>query len=263
MIKAKKLALAAVAILATALTFTGCESFGKDDFFGTWETTYTVTRENFLDANKPGADDSARPSDAIGSTVNMEIYFDGTTESLFNKNGKRFYQYRVRKVGNEVKSTTFWVGTYDLKNNENYTNGDLVLTYMYGWSGIDSKDAEKIASLWTSDKCKEEEDIIEIFTNGTTVNGKTYKAKYDYHSNTNKDVETFSFVLDAPSFTKGYTEMTATAKQNCSWEVKTRKFTLKESGLSFLSSTGGNSDRAAVMTDDRYIPGVDSGYYEK
>lgn len=243
--KKSKIILAAAALVA-ALTFTSCnEEFGKDDFFGTWHTKYTVTNENFLPASDPASDGTDK-SGQKGSTIDLTMYFDGKTETLFNKSGSKFYQFRIRTQDGETKASTFWCGTYELSDNQNYSKGTLTLDYKFGASNVSEAQAKELAELWTSGD----------FKNKTEEQVETaLKAKCNNIAKvSNPDIESFTFELSAQTFTQGYTKMSATAKSKCSWEVKNRSFDLQStsSGIfgdfsNFQIPNGNNSSlRSAV-----------------
>ena len=127
----------------------------------------------------------------------------------------------------DVAYASFWFGAYKLENNSNYTAGDLVLTYYYGFTlnKADKTDEEGNAYIeysWESKDGKTTktlEELIALATGKTpaedlaalvpdnsaivTINEKAYS----------QDIETFTFALDAPSLTKGYTKMSATEKK--------------------------------------------------
>lgn len=195
MIKAKKMALAAVAILATALTFTGCESFGKDDFFGTWTTSYKIDENNKL-------------SGKLNDKVALTIYFDGKTENLGSKSTGKFYQYKKMESGTEA----FWYGKYELQDNENFTNGTLILHYTAGYNKDVSDDiATDLSKKW----------IDEDYT--VDEMKQLYKTN---QSSTSASDDVFDFVLDGGTLFNGYSSLSCVAKENCTWDVKTRTFSL-------------------------------------
>ncbi|MBQ5492042.1 MAG: hypothetical protein IIT68_08320, partial [Treponema sp.] len=106
----KKSALIAVVLLSlTALLFTGC-NFGKDDFYGTWQTGEFVRSDN-------------------QETVRVTFYFSGKAENLTT--GDKAYFYELYENLNDGRKT-FWWGTYGLGQNSDVTNGNLTLRYMYG-----------------------------------------------------------------------------------------------------------------------------------
>ncbi len=118
----KLAALATAAVMTVALT--GCPSFGKDDFFGTWVADY------------------AQGSD---KGVAMTMVFDGKSENLFNGGDGLFCQSKVAYTavnaadaetgavtGKTPRLVNFYWGSYKLKDNSNYTAGTISLTYMAG-----------------------------------------------------------------------------------------------------------------------------------
>ena len=115
-----------VAFLA-AIGLTGCpdvaDSFGKDDFRGTWMTL------DFADGN---------PKTYYKNTSNNKYYsitwnFDGKSENMFNGNGGRFWQHLVNygtdSTLQNVENETFWLGQYAIKGNSGYSKGKLYLYY--------------------------------------------------------------------------------------------------------------------------------------
>mgnify|MGYP006916143502 CR=1 FL=1 len=216
---AKIAALAALAV-ATAVTFTGCpESFGKDDFFGTWETEY-VYPSSSDDANAS----QSYNSDNAGATYNIAWHFDGRSEDLIKNGGAIFYQTLKNSKGKKW----FWYGTYQLSENSGYSNGILTVTYLYGFN-LDTLNNVSF------------DDLIADVDNKM----ETYKkdASYDYVTeNSSKiafgctcDIEKFTFELGNAK-ASGYTSMTCTEKSwkksdsetvdYCEWGVKSRSFDL-------------------------------------
>ena len=53
-----------------------------------------------------------------------------------------------------------------------------------------------------------------------------------YATDDDTDVQQFDFELSGQTLLDGYTEMTATAKDNCDWDVKARSFSLVDTGSS-------------------------------
>lgn len=214
-----KIAALAVLAVATAVTFTGCpESFGKDDFFGTWETEYVY----------PSSSDDENASQSYvaenaGKTYNISWHFDGRSEDLIKSGGAIFYQTLTNSGGTK----SFWYGTYQLSENSGYSEGKLTVTYLYGFN------TDAVTSIGV-DK------LIEDASNG--MNTYASQATYDYKSETKKkynnydcDVETFTFELGNAK-ASGYTSMTCTEKSwkrsdsetvdYCDWGVKSRSFDL-------------------------------------
>lgn len=225
----KLAAVAAGLIVAASLAFTSCDGLGKDDFFGTWEANYEVTSDNVA----KGADDGTQEdkSSLVGSTVDITMYFDGTSEKLANA-AQKFYQYKIRKVDDVIKAHTFWVGSYELKDNANYTKGTLILTYRLGFDNVSEDQANALGQAWL---CSTAADAYEAVKDFYTVDEPSAEQEVidflsgiaDHTYDATEDVEKFDFELGGQNFIKGYTTMTATAKENCSWEVTSRSFNLK------------------------------------
>lgn len=226
----KLAAVAAGLIVAASLAFTSCDGLGKDDFFGTWEANYEVTSANLLASSDSRSDGTDR-SGSIGSTVDITMYFDGTSEKVFNA-GQKFYQYKVRSKDGAVKAHTFWLGTYDLKDNSNYTKGTLILTYRLGFDNVSEDQANALGQAWlcstAADAYAAVKDFYTVDEPDDTQNVIAFLSGIATHTcDEDDDVEKFGFELDGQDFIKGYTKMTATAKENCSWEVASRSFNLK------------------------------------
>lgn len=111
------------------IAVTGCgeTSFGKDDFFGTWVADYEST--------------SGGAKDYVTTTM----VFDGKSENLFNGGDGLFCQSKVAYsavnaadsetgavTGKTPRLVNFYWGSYTLKDNSNYTAGNIILTYMAG-----------------------------------------------------------------------------------------------------------------------------------
>ena len=276
----KKMAavLATTALLASV--FTGCGGLGKDDFYGTWTTSYTIPTAADTDSQGGGYNSSY-----AGDTVDLEMFFSGTTTSSAFSTCV-FYQHKQRTdVDTNTVSHTFWVGTYNLSNNSELTSGDLELSYMYGygWTGnslnasysytgssgdIESGTITSVDDFVTSAKAANWdffEGISGVQSQVLTYNNKNYCS----------DIETFTFGLGDQSLFEGYKSMSATEKcwegyfvidsesepttktsgsgvsygtasskpkkytldsDSCSWEVKTRSFTLSSDDGSSASS---------------------------
>ncbi len=226
----KLAAVAAGLIVAASLAFTSCDGLGKDDFFGLWEANYEVTDDNVAKGSGDGT--QADKSSFKESTVDITMYFDGTSEKLINA-AQKFYQYKLRytKAG-ALAAHTFWLGTYELKDNSNYTKGTLILAYRLGFDDVSEKQADALGQAWlcstaadayaavkdfyTVDEPDDTQDVIDFLS---TIATHTYTA--------DGDVEKFDFELGGQDFIKGYTTMKATAKENCSWEVTSRSFNLQ------------------------------------
>ncbi len=226
----KLAAVAAGLIVAASLAFTSCDGLGKDDFFGTWEANYEVTSDNLLASSDSRSDGTDR-SGSIGSTVDITMYFDGTTEKLVNA-AQKFYQYKLRSKDGEIKAHTFWVGSYELKDNANYTKGTLVLTYRLGFDNVSEDQANALGQAWlcstAADAYEAVKDVYEVEEPSAEQEVIDFLSGIADHTyDATEDVEKFDFELGGQDFIKGYTTMTATAKENCSWEVASRSFNLK------------------------------------
>jgi len=226
----KLAAVAAGLIVAASLAFTSCDGLGKDDFFGTWEAKYDVTSDNLLQASDSRSDGTNR-SGSIGSTVDITMYFDGTTEKLINA-AQKFYQYKLRSKDGEIKAHTFWVGTYELKDNANFTEGTLILTYRLGFDNVSEDQANALGNAWLCSTAADAYAAVKDYY--TVAEPSAEQEVFDFLSgiatytcDEDDDVEKFDFKLADQDFIKGYQSMTATAKENCSWEVASRSFTLK------------------------------------
>ena len=226
----KLAAVAAGLIVAASLAFTSCDGLGKDDFFGTWEANYEVTSDNVAKGAGDGTQEDK--SSLVGSTVDITMYFDGTSEKLANA-AQKFYQYKIRKVDGVIKAHTFWVGSYELKDNANYTKGTLILTYRLGFDNVSEDQANALGQAWLCSTAADAyEAVKDVYTaveepsaEQDVIDFLSGIADYDYDAE--EDVEKFDFELGGQDFIKGYTTMTATAKENCSWEVTSRSFNLK------------------------------------
>lgn len=235
--KMTKLTAAAAGLLvAASLAFTSCGGLGKDDFYGLWQSSYEVTDENLLSKNTEvgnGDDNDSK----LGSSVEIAMYFDGSSEKLINSTQK-FYQFKTRtdKAGN-LASSTFWIGNYKPSDNSNYTNGTLELDYRVGWGTsvkVTEEEANALGKAWL---CSSAEDAYEVLKDTfTTISEPADDQELlDYLATVGSpstyaegyDLEKFDFELGDPSFLKGYQSLTATAKENCSWEVKSRTFSLQ------------------------------------
>lgn len=228
--KKSKIIIAALALMSVALSFTGCADFGKDDFFGTWKVDYTVTNENLLsptELNNKGEklSDGVNRSDKLNNKVTLYAYFDGTTENLGAKSKGRFYQY---KIINNASNGSFWYGEYELQDNQNYTNGTLILNYFNGGAVTDTR-ANELANAWITEKKLKDE-------------MKTYSGLAGDPSE-----ETFKFVLDSGSLFNGYSSLVTTAYKNCSWEVKSRNFELQGKTNNLKEYIGSRSVNRSVL----------------
>lgn len=226
----KLAAVAAGLIVAASLAFTSCDGLGKDDFFGTWEANYEVTNDNVAKGSGDGTQENK--SSLVGSTVDITMYFDGTSEKLINA-AQKFYQYKVRSKDGAVKAHTFWLGTYELKDNSNYTKGTLILAYRLGFDSVSEEQANALGQAWLCSTAADAyEAIKDVYTSAPTPSDEQTVLAYlsglsDHQYDEDGDVEKFDFELGGQDFIKGYTTMKATAKENCSWEVSSRSFNLK------------------------------------
>lgn len=142
----KKLGLlASVLVGAVAMIFTSCDpdllrSFGKDDFYGTWNT---------IDFDASGNAQQYYVAD--NAKYFVQWIFDGSSEDLFSGNGtfkQILYKYPENAAVTEKgavdtsKATpdkiTFWYGAYKITGNSDYTKGKL---YLYYEIGLDLKKA--------------------------------------------------------------------------------------------------------------------------
>ena len=186
----KKSALIAVVLLSlTALLFTGC-NFGKDDFYGTWQTGEFVRSDN-------------------QKRVRVTFYFSGKTENLTTGDKAYFYElYENLAAGLK----TFWWGTYGLGQNSDVTNGNLTLRYMYGVGLENGNDFETlIADSQTVKVNKKNDPSITTFEN-KYKNSTRWFDQFDEENCKCSDVETFRFKLDGAVAFVGYTQMVCTAK---------------------------------------------------
>ncbi len=242
--KMTKLTAAAAGLLvAASLAFTSCDGLGKDDFFGLWKSSYVVTADNVLDDTTAGQASSTEARTKIGSTCDVVMYFDGTTEKLISNAKQKFYQFktRINKEG-KLEASTFWLGNYNLEGNANFTHGTLSLDYRVGWKEVTEAQANALGQAWLCSTAAEAHDVLknakdggsdaftsipEVKDDQTLINYlATVNSPYYVYSE-GDDEELFDFELGGQSFLKGYTTMKATAKKNCSWEVKERNFELQ------------------------------------
>ncbi len=239
--KMTKLTAAAAGLLvAASLAFTSCDGLGKDDFFGLWKSSYEVTEDNVLEDTTVGQQDN-NASAKIGSTCDVVMYFDGTTEKFIGSKQK-FYQFKTRtnKEG-KLEASTFWLGNYGLEGNTNFTHGTLALDYRVGWDQVTEAQANALGQAWLCSTAAEAYDVLKNAKDGgsdafkSIPEVKDAQTLIDYLATVNSyktyeeggDKELFGFELGGQSFLKGYTTMKATAKENCSWEVKERNFELQ------------------------------------
>ena len=103
------------------------DSFGKDDFRGTWMTLD-------FDGNTPKTYYENTSNE--GKYYSITWNFDGRSENIFNGNGGRFWQHLVNYGTDEtlqnVENETFWFGQYAIKGNSGYSKGKLYLYYQCG-----------------------------------------------------------------------------------------------------------------------------------
>jgi len=181
------MALLALCLIASAiLVTTSCSGFGKDDFYGTWNSGDFV-----LDT---GAN--------AGTTANVTFYFSGTSENLINGGSAMFYEEYTRyKTDGSVAVHNFWWGNYKLSDNSGVETGDLTLRYFYGYN-LNASGAKSV------------DDLIAIVTGDDPANAFESIATTDQYAVDTKhcsDVEKFSFSLGDRDFFKGYQSMTATS----------------------------------------------------
>ncbi len=231
--------LIAVAVAAAAIvsaTFTSCEGFGKDDFFGTWCASYTVTPDNL-------AEGTGYTWSNVKNFPNVKVYmyFDGKSEDLVKSGGAKFYQYKIRyNDSGSVGMRSFWCGTYKLTDNSKYTEGKLHLDYLYGGHIVEGNLEGAIDAALSSNQSS----VISYL--------KTSPAPTSNTSGT--DLEIFDFSLGGASLFTGYREMSATARQNCTWEVLTRSFELQGSDsnvdylLTSLSGDGSATEHMNIVS---------------
>lgn len=264
----KKLTVFALCLIAAAvLVTTSCDGFGKDDFYGTWTSTYTYPTSE-ADFNTTFGDAAWKKDESTGTVTTtskydsayagqqfiVTMYFEGKSEDLLKTDGASFWQekFRYTKAG-KLAAHTFYKGTYKLDNNSNVTSGDLVLSYRYGYK-FASTDTVTVDTLNTLD-----------FEDSAAVKAANLKGTvcdlYDADKKQCADVETFAFSLGDSDFFKGYQSMSATeesyyneqtaayvSKYSCSWDVPTRSFTLKseDSDLTTNKDTGSDWDASVI-----------------
>jgi hypothetical protein len=248
----KLAAVAAGLIVAASLAFTSCDGLGKDDFFGTWYSNYTVTNDNVAKGSGDGT--QADKSAFVGSTVDITMYFDGTSEKLIDAD-QNFYQYKLRHdEDGELAARTFWLGTYDLKDNSNFTKGTLILTYRLGFDNVTEDQADALGKAWlcstAADAYAAVKDFYEVDEPAAEQEVIDFLSSFATHTETaTSDIEKFDFELGGQDFIKGYTTMKATAQDNCSWEVTSRSFTLQGTSnllSEILDKVNGNGDSAGA-----------------
>lgn len=179
--------LAVCLIAAAALVTTSCSGFGKDDFFGTWDSG------NY---------------EFGGKYYKVNFYFSGASENLINGKNAMFYEEYTRYTDNtysKVAAHNFWWGVYGLSDNSGVTSGNLTLKYYYGYD-LTQTGAKTVSAL------------VSTLTNSSDPATDFEKiAKYDYYDATEKacsDVEKFSYTLTKSSSAgifDGYDTFAATA----------------------------------------------------
>lgn len=250
----RTLGIACAVVAAAVMTFTGCDGFGKDDFYGTWESHYTIPDHN----KTSGAE--GWYSDQANCNVDLTMYFSGTSEDLINK-GAVFYQDKIRYKSDgsgDVVKETFWYGTYKLEDNAAYDKGNLVLSYKFGFTLGTAGKLELTADKEVTVKEKKG-DVVYILKSGTYdanvlsqialgnattdyivqkaddkttcsnpdnamfiaysgLKAEDREVRSELHSSGDKnlcsDVERFTFELGDADFFRGYTTMTATEKDS-------------------------------------------------
>ena len=269
----KVLAVLAASVVAAA-SFMGCDGFGKDDFYGTWTTEYTIPAASATDAQGGGYDKSYAEQ-----KVELTMYFSGKTTSSAVST-VMFWQHKQRTDSENVVHHTFWVGTYNLSNNSELTSGDLELSYMYGYGWNGDFPSEGLAySGKTEGTAKSVDDLVALAKAGdfaafASISGIQKEVLTNNDKTYCTDIETFSFELGGASLFSGYTTMSATEKKwekyqlkegkvektvvdedGCSWEVKSRSFTLaKDDGLDAESiSDAIFSDDATATTSNNSV----------
>ena len=185
-----KLAVLAMCLIAAAaLVTTSCDGFGKDDFYGTWNSgDYVIDTGSHK-----------------GDTVNVTFYFSGTSENLTNGGSAMFYEEftRTGKDSGKVEAHNFWWGNYNLTGNSSVTSGKLTLRYFYGYD-LTQTNAKSVNDLIA---LVEAEDPYTQFESLCPA-GTDY---YDVDTEHSSDVELFTYELGNQDFLKGYQSMTDTS----------------------------------------------------
>ena len=190
MMKNKKFALVSVLMLSVlSLLFTAC-NFGKDDFYGTWQTGEFVRSDN-------------------QKTVRVTFYFSGKAENLTTGDKAYFYELYENLTDN---LKTFWWGTYGLGQNSDVTNGNLTLRYMYGVGFENENDFEKLIADSQTVKVNKKNDTSITAFEDKYKNSTRWFDQFDEENCKCSDVETFRFKLDGAVAFVGYTQMVCTAK---------------------------------------------------
>ena|GEM_PF-5830148 len=190
MMKNKKFALVSVLMLSVlSLLFTAC-NFGKDDFYGTWQTGEFVRSDN-------------------QKTVRVTFYFSGKAENLTTGDKAYFYELYENLTDN---LKTFWWGTYGLGQNSDVTNGNLTLRYMYGVGLENVNDFEKLIADSQTVKVNKKNDTSITAFEDKYKNSTRWFDQFDEENCKCSDVETFRFKLDGAVAFVGYTQMVCTAK---------------------------------------------------
>ena len=191
------------------IAVTGCgeNSFGKDDFFGTWVADYEGTYNGEKDY------------------VTTTMVFDGKSENLFNGGDGLFCQSKVAYsavnaadsetgavTGKTPRLVNFYWGSYTLKDNSNYTAGNIILTYMAGITLYSKKSSigtltdndVATASVKLGEGTYDLNDLMEItFGKGTTTTDENGNEVYTGLDKANaidkptKDYETGKDFFDA------------------------------------------------------------------
>lgn len=169
----KNKAFMAAAIAAAVFMLTGCDpdglgaTFGKDYFFGNWDTgLYSVKADgSYVTADvtdENGEVETVVTYDSKNYETNrIEMYFNGKTSNIFNGGAGTFYQ--VRTIWNkgtdpnpntegepteEFSRQTVYFGTYKPYDDSGEKTGRFELHYNYG---IAIKDKEGISVNAPSD----------------------------------------------------------------------------------------------------------------
>lgn len=227
--------LAACLIAAAALMVTSCNdptsSFGKDDFFGTWNSSYTYPTDA---TTVPGG---KLDTTLTGHQYKVTMWYNGTSESILKGGEGRFWQHKLhyKADGTTVVSETFWTGTYTLSNNSGITTGYLNLKYEYGYDmKVGTLKIDELITMAEADDyeaqflnlCFENTDGEANLYNQTLVKVAAATGYYkdskgivtvqvrkadEKSDELCSDIEKFDFKLGDSSLTKGYQSMTATA----------------------------------------------------
>lgn len=209
--KNKKLTVLALCFVAVAALFTTACNFGKDDFYGTWNSgdfEYDSTH-----------------------TQNVTFYFSGTSDSLINSGKAFFWEHYTRSDGTE----TFWWGRYGTSDDSGVTSGNLTLRYFYGYNmkATGAKTLDELIALATGTDPETEFDNLANVTDF-----------YDKADDECSDVERFVFALSGQDFWAGYQQFDATA--DCEWSelnkaVTTGTTTAENYATAYSGTTNGSS----------------------